>query len=98
MSTDPREIKLTDEQRRLVAERAQETGRPWTELLYELFAALARGKNGKRARRTLFDALDERGMIGSFDGPGDLNTNPKYMEGFGEPRYGTDSSTGAFSA
>ena len=91
MSTDPREIKLTNEQRRLLAERAQETGRPWTELLDELFAKLARQKNGNGTRRTLFDALNGRGMIGSFDGPGDLNTNPKHMEGFGEPRYGTES-------
>ena len=42
-------------------------------------------------KRSLFDALNERGMIGAFDGPGDLSTNPKHMEGFGEPRYGTDS-------
>ena len=91
MATDPREIKLTDEQRRLLAEKAQETGRPWTDLLDDLFATLSRQKNGKGARRTLFDALNERGMIGSFDGPGDLSTNPKHMEGFGEPRYGTDS-------
>ena len=29
--------------------------------------------------------------LGTFDGPGDLSTNPKHMEGFGGPRYGTDS-------
>lgn len=35
--------------------------------------------------RTLFDAFNERGMIGSItDLPADYSTNPKYMEGFGE--------------
>lgn len=35
--------------------------------------------------RTLFDALSERGIIGSItDAPPDLSTNPKYMEGFGQ--------------
>jgi predicted DNA-binding antitoxin AbrB/MazE fold protein len=35
--------------------------------------------------KTLFDALNEVGWIGSIkDGPSDLSTNPKYMEGFGK--------------
>jgi predicted DNA-binding antitoxin AbrB/MazE fold protein len=35
--------------------------------------------------RTLFDVLNEGGWIGSIkDGPPDLSTNPKYMEGFGK--------------
>ena len=91
MSTDPRDIELTEEQRRLLAQRAEETGRPWNELLDELFASLPRQKNGKGNRRSLFDALSERGMIGAMDGPGDLSTNPKHMEGFGEPRDSSDS-------
>lgn len=40
-------------------------------------------KEGKP--RTLYDALSERGIIGSItDAPPDLSTNPKYMEGFGQ--------------
>ncbi|MEQ8211815.1 MAG: hypothetical protein RH917_18605 [Lacipirellulaceae bacterium] len=36
------------------------------------------------AQRTLFDALNERGLIGCIDdAPEDWSTNPKYMEGFG---------------
>ena len=36
-------------------------------------------------RKTLYDALNERGIIGSIaDVPSDLSTNPKHMEGFGE--------------
>ena len=34
---------------------------------------------------TLFDVLNEVGWIGSIkDGPPDMSTNPKYMEGFGK--------------
>ena len=35
--------------------------------------------------RTLYDALEKRGIIGSItDGPSDLSTNPKHMQGFGK--------------
>jgi predicted DNA-binding antitoxin AbrB/MazE fold protein len=34
---------------------------------------------------TLFELLDEAGLIGCIkDGPTDLSTNPKHMEGFGK--------------
>ena len=34
---------------------------------------------------TLHDALAAAGLLGCIeDGPADLSTNPKYMEGFGE--------------
>lgn len=34
---------------------------------------------------TLYEILDEAGLIGCLeDGPPDLSTNPKYMEGFGK--------------
>ncbi len=34
---------------------------------------------------TLFEVLDEVGLIGCVDGaPADLSTNPKYLEGFGK--------------
>lgn len=37
-----------------------------------------------QAGRTLFDALEQRGIIGSIDdAPSDLSTNPSHMEGFG---------------
>jgi|MudIll2142460700_1097286.scaffolds.fasta_scaffold452266_2 hypothetical protein len=40
---------------------------------------------GSETGKSLYDALNERGMIGSIiDGPGDLSTNPQYMEGFGQ--------------
>lgn len=88
MATDPSEIQLTEAQRKLLAETANATGKSWADLLDELFSRLPqRTSNGKSSRPTLFDALDERGLIGAYDGPGDLSTNPNRMEGFGEPRY-----------
>lgn len=32
-----------------------------------------------------FDLLAD--AIGSAEGPGDLSTNPKYLEGYGQPRH-----------
>jgi predicted transcriptional regulator len=37
--------------------------------------------NGKRKRLNAYEA--GRHIWGSVDGPGDLSTNPKYMEGYG---------------
>jgi hypothetical protein len=40
---------------------------------------------GSETVQSLYDALNDRGMIGSItDGPGDLSTNPQHMEGFGQ--------------
>jgi hypothetical protein len=42
-------------------------------------------ENRGEATRTLFDAFNDHGMIGSItDVPEDWSTNPKYMEGFGQ--------------
>jgi hypothetical protein len=46
--------------------------------------------NGFR-ERTLFDVLTERGILGCYDGPTDLSTNLKHMEGFGEPHQTKNS-------
>ena len=41
-------------------------------------------RNGADQQKSLYDALKERGIIGSItDAPSDLGTNPKYLEGFG---------------
>ncbi len=48
-------------------------------------AALAQFLNGKPAARRPLSALEFAGdLVGCVEGPGDLSTNPKYMEGFGE--------------
>ncbi len=43
-----------------------------------------RKSNGKSPLRvdTPFDRIKH--LLGSLDGPGDLSTNPKYMENFGK--------------
>jgi hypothetical protein len=62
-----------EDQRRLIEELTQPAAPPKED---------AKGENGKV--RTLYDALEARGLIGFMtDGPPDLSTNPKYMEGFG---------------
>ncbi len=59
-----------DEQQRLVEELAKS-------------APSANGSNP--SGRSLFDALNDRGLIGFMhDGPTDLSTNPQHMEGFGQ--------------
>ncbi len=84
MATDPREIHLTDEQCKCLAERSEETGRPWPELLEEVLAKIPPPRSTENKERSLYDALNERGLIGSItDAPADLSTNPKHMEGFG---------------
>ena len=76
MATDPlddilrRAADLTAEQRVELIRKLQQT---------------ATQNNGTDSGRTLFDAFNDHGMIGSInDAPADWSTNPKYMEGFGE--------------
>ena len=45
----------------------------------------AKGVRSGEAEKTLYEVLDEAGLIGCIkDAPSDLSTNPKYMEGFGK--------------
>ncbi len=44
MAVDIREIELTEEQKRRIAELAEETGRPWKEILDEQLADAANGE------------------------------------------------------
>jgi hypothetical protein len=76
MATDPlddilrRAADLTAEQRVELIRKLQQT---------------ATQNNGTDSGRTLFDAFNDHGMIGSItDAPADWSTNPKYMEGFGK--------------
>jgi hypothetical protein len=102
MAVDPAQIDLTPEQRRRLASLAEQTGRGWTELVDDLLdlapAALesqstaAVEPNGEAApAKSLYDVLTERGILGCFDGPTDLSTNPKHMEGFGDSRFPKNS-------
>lgn len=62
-----------EEQQRLAQQLSQSAGKAVT------------GGGDSETGKSLYDALNERGMIGSIvDGPGDLSTNPRHMEGFGQ--------------
>jgi len=91
MATDPTKIQLTDEQRALLAKQAEETGRSWAELLEDYFANLRSSRRTPRPGRSFLDSMQERGVVGAMDGPGDLSTNPEHMQGFGESRGGPDT-------
>jgi hypothetical protein len=86
MSISPDQIALTPNQKQHLARLAEQSGRPWNAVLEEALSsfeheALARTENGE----TVYDAMLRLGLLGSVkDGPPDLSTNPKYMEGFGE--------------
>ncbi|MEM8947010.1 MAG: hypothetical protein AAGD11_17680 [Planctomycetota bacterium] len=86
MATDPNEVQLTDEQRKLLAQRADETGRSVSELINEMFGEPAKEPRQPKGSRSLIAVLSERGLVGAMRGPGDLSTNPEHMEGFGESR------------
>jgi hypothetical protein len=60
MAIDPAEIKLDESQRKRLAEMAERTGRPWSELLNEALGKIAREdeQSGTRLRQIL-DSLSE---------------------------------------
>ena len=102
MPIDPEQIALNPEQQKRLAVLAEQMGKDWRVLVDTLFNTLpfagssqavvrADGNGERLSKMTLYDVLLERGMLGCFDGPSDLSTNPKHMEGFGEPRYPKNS-------
>jgi hypothetical protein len=54
--------------------------------LIEALSKTSQSSNGGQGiARSLFDALNDRGLVGFMhDGPSDLSTNPVHMEGFGQ--------------
>ena len=86
MSISPDQIVLTPDQRQHLARLAEQSGKPWDAVLEEALSsfehvALPKTEHGK----TVYEAMLQLGLLGSVhDGPSDLSTNPKYMEGFGE--------------
>ena len=88
MATDPKEIQLDNEQRNLLAELSEKTGKPWPELLAEAIGSVRSAANHQPAaleEESVFDALSRDGLIGCMKGgPSDMSTSSKYMEGFGE--------------
>ena len=63
---------------RLAKKRGQSKSEVVREALEQFF-------NGGRTAQRPMSALELAGdLVGCVQGPGDLSTNPKYMEGFGE--------------
>ena len=97
MATNPKEIQLDDEDRELLAKAADSVGKPWRQLLREHLAnympsdATTQKGETTSLHKSLHDVLSERGMLGCFEGPTDLSTNPKHMEGFGRDAFGPSS-------
>ncbi len=85
MAINPAQIELTPEQKQRLAERAELAGEDYSTLVDE-WLGLSIGRsidaNGELTG-SMLDAMKAAGAWGCFSGPGDLSTNPKYMEGFG---------------
>jgi hypothetical protein len=74
-------LKLTDDMLRRLERMARQQGQSKSAVVR---AALEQFFNGK-AHAPPGSALEAAGpWVGCCEGPGDLSTNPKYMEGFGE--------------
>lgn len=54
-------------------------------LIRELACEAPREKTEEET--TLGERMEARGLLGIAEGPADLSTNPKYMEGFGSDVY-----------
>lgn len=78
MSTNPLEIELTPEQRRAIAEAADRTGKPWSELLEAIIDPLIKAPSA-----SFHEILVRSGAIGLYNGPTDLSTNPDHLKGLG---------------
>lgn len=61
---------------------AKQRGQTKSDVVREAIESLL---NGLRETRPARSALDLAGdLVGSIEGPGDLSTNPKYLEGLGK--------------
>ena len=75
-------VKIPDPLAKWLLGEAKQSRRSRSDLVREALEAKRRGNAGKQTKRSLADALLDCG--GTFDGPGDLSTNPRHMEGFGK--------------
>jgi hypothetical protein len=85
MSVLPDQIVLNADQKRHLARLAEQIGKPWDAVLAEALATLEHGAAGSGNGETVYEAMVRLGLLGSVkDGPADLSTNTRYMEGFGQ--------------
>jgi Arc/MetJ-type ribon-helix-helix transcriptional regulator len=75
-------LKLTDYLLRKLERTAQQRGQSKSEVVR---TALTQFLNGARPEGRPLSVLELAGdLVGCVEGPGDLSTNPKYMDGFGK--------------
>ena len=71
-------VKLPAPLARWLLKRSKELGRTQSDLVREALETHRQGKNGP----TCHDLMKD--FCGSFRGPPDLSTNPKYMDDYGK--------------
>jgi hypothetical protein len=83
MAIDLTQIELTLEQKQLLATQAEQTGRPWAEVLSEALRHCSRVPSTVSGNpQSFYDSM--RDVIGTVKAaPPDLSTNPTYLEGLG---------------
>lgn len=75
-------VKLPDPLAKWLIGEAKQSRRSRSDLVREALEAKRQGNGGEPRRRSLADALLAGG--GPFEGPGDLNSNPKHWDNFGK--------------
>jgi hypothetical protein len=89
MATQPSDIVLTDDQRRQLADLANQSGQPWPSVLESALSAYQTpavnpGSEPRRPGESLGAAAKRLGLIGVVrGGPSDMSVNPAYLEGLG---------------
>ena len=73
MSIDPKEIELTPEQRKMLAEKAERSGVGYSVLLDEWLGLSVPDADGVNLP-TVLERMKAIGAVGCFEGPGDLST------------------------
>ena len=85
MSIDPAQIELTAEQKQRLVEEARRVGEDYSTLI-DRWLGITTPRNSLEnwhPKGSMLQAMKEAGAWGCIEGPGDLSTNPKHMEGFG---------------
>ena len=97
MTLNPAQIELTPEQKAQLASIAERSGKDYRLVVDELLSAASPSGEAQLQQTpplsspethfteepSLYNELAKRGILGCFEGPSDLATNPKHMEGFG---------------
>jgi hypothetical protein len=74
-------LKLSDDLARQLERSAKQQNRGKSEIIRSALEQYLRTNNGVAKPPSFYDLASD--LIGKFEGPEDLATNPKYMEGFG---------------